>query len=279
MDKKKLLMPHILSAAHLYVSYAETPVLHDVSLAVHSGEVVCLTGPNGSGKSTLLSLLAGIVPQDLKIISAEQLPAFDGKAVSACSRKQSAQHIAYLLQDEQSAWNYTVRSIVLTGRYAHTVNGIYTAMDRAASEDAMAAAGISGLADRFIFSLSGGESQKVRIARALAQQTDMILFDEPVANLDFGYQTELLAFIVQLAHSAGKGVLVSIHDLNTAARFADRMILLPKNSPCIEGTPRDVLVPDILQNVYGTPFGVFEHPVYHCPQVYIILPQSSLHTV
>src|SRR5574344_1072340 len=165
MDKKKLLMPHILSAAHLYASYAETPVLHDVSLAVHSGEVVCLTGPNGSGKSTLLSLLAGIVPQNLKIISAEQLPAFDGKSVSACSRKQAAQHIAYLLQDEQSAWNYTVRSIVLTGRYAHTVNGIYTAADRAASESALAAAGISGLADRFIFSLSGGESQKVRIAR------------------------------------------------------------------------------------------------------------------
>jgi len=259
---------HILSTENLYASYGSTTVLHGVSLAVRSGEVLCLSGPNGSGKSTLLSLMAGIVPDSLRIDSAGRQPSFDGVQLSECSRKQNALHIAYMIQDEQSAWNYTARDVVLTGRYAHTVSGLYSQCDRDVTDSVITAMGLEAIAERRIFSLSGGEAQKIRIARALAQEPDMLLLDEPVANLDFSYQAELLTLVAQLAHTKNLGVLVSIHDLNTAARFADRLALLPRNGACITGTVEDVLTAENLSAAYDARFGVFRHPVYGCPQVY-----------
>jgi len=261
---------HTLSVRNLYASYTGVNVLHGVSLAVHSGEIICLTGPNGSGKSTLLSLLSGIPADTLHIESADTMPEFDGTPIASYSRKNTALHIACMAQDEQSAWNYTVRDIVLTGRYAHTVNGIYSLRDYECVNRVIAEMGIEKLADRRIFSLSGGEAQKVRIARALAQEPDILLLDEPVANLDFGYQAELLSLIKNLAHGHKLGVLVSIHDLNTAARFADRIALLPRHGPCITGTAEEILTAENLSNAYGAQFGIFTHPVYGCPQVYTI---------
>jgi ABC-type cobalamin/Fe3+-siderophores transport system ATPase subunit len=261
---------HILSVQNVCASYGKSVILKNFSLSVHSGEVVCITGPNGSGKSTLLSLLAGIVPDTLHIDSADEMPSFDDTPVVSLGRKEASLHIAYMIQDEKSAWNYTGRGIILTGRYAHTAGGIYQQADYDAVDAVIAAMGLDALAERRIFSMSGGEAQKVRIARALAQEPDMLLLDEPVANLDFGYQAELLTLIKKLAHEKNFGVLVSIHDLNTASRFADRIALLPRGRPCIEGPAECVLTPDTLADVYNVPFGVFTHPVYGCPQVYTI---------
>jgi ABC-type cobalamin/Fe3+-siderophores transport system ATPase subunit len=268
MDTEKQL--HTLSVQNVCASYGMSVILKNLTLSVHSGEIVCLTGPNGSGKSTLLSLLAGIVPGTLHIDSADGMPSFDDTPVGSLGRKKAALHIAYMIQEEKSAWNYTSRDIILTGRYAHTVNGVYQQSDYDAVDSVIAAMGLESLADRRIFSMSGGETQKVRIARALAQEPDMLLLDEPVANLDFGYQAELLTFIKKLAHEKNFGVLASIHDLNTASRFADRIALLPRGGPCITGLAERVLTPDNLAGVYSTSFGVFTHPVYGCPQVYTI---------
>src|SRR5574344_1402972 len=256
-------MDNVLEVKNLSASWDGQPVLRNISLALHSGELVCLTGPNGSGKSTLLTLLAGIKETGLQIETAEELPSFNGKFLIGglkqkhCTRKEIARHISYLTQNETSSWNYKVRDIVLTGRYSHTgVSGSYSAHDYEVVDSILEELHISSFADKSIFSLSGGEFQKVRIARSLAQEPDMLLLDEPVANLDFGYQAELLAFIRDLAHEKNSnqkenqsckvpGILVSIHDLNTAARFADTLVLLPhiaatsNYQSIVKGTPQE----------------------------------------
>src|SRR5574344_743805 len=300
-------MDNVLEVKNLSASWDGQPLLRNISLVLHSGELVCLTGPNGSGKSTLLTLLAGIKETGLQIETAEELPSFNGKFLIGglkqkhCTRKEIARHISYLTQNETSSWNYKVRDIVLTGRYSHTgVSGSYSAHDYEVVDSILEELHISSFADKSIFSLSGGEFQKVRIARSLAQEPDMLLLDEPVANLDFGYQAELLSFIRDLAHGKKStttsgvnipGVLVSIHDLNTAARFADTLVLLPKidsqkidesrddndstkasatnqNQKMVTGKPEAILTPEVLQSIYGAKFGTFMHPEYGCVQVY-----------
>ena len=274
-------MDNVLEVKNLSASWDGQPVLRNISLALHSGELVCLTGPNGSGKSTLLTLLAGIKETGLEIETADELPSFNGKLLIGglkqkhCTRKEIARHISYLTQNETSSWNYKVRDIVLTGRYSHTgVSGSYSAHDYEVVDSILEELHISSFADKSIFSLSGGEFQKVRIARSLAQEPDMLLLDEPVANLDFGYQAELLFFIQNLAHKQNKGILVSIHDLNTAARFADTLLILSKfkkmnqKQKMVIGKPEEILVPEILKSIYGIQFGTFIHPEYKCIQVY-----------
>lgn len=259
---------HTLSVKNLSASYSDYQVLSDVSFEVTSGSIICLTGPNGSGKSTLLSLMAGLVLDSLKITTDKKNIRFDTLPVLSLSRKEIAKHIAYMLQNETIAWNYTVRDIVVTGRYAHTVNGRYTESDYAYAEKIIRETEIESLAERRIFSLSGGEMQKVRIARSLAQEPEILLLDEPAASLDFGYQTELLEFIRNLAHNKKIGIAVSIHDLNTASRFADTIALLPRQGRIISGSPAQTLTPENLYNVYGCRFGTFIHPSYNCTQVF-----------
>lgn len=289
---------NVLEIKNLSASWNGVKVLQNVSFALHSGEFVCLTGPNGGGKSTLLSLLAGIKDSGLTIDKADMYPSYNGVPLQKygfhkkdnkakyLSRKEVAVHISYLTQNETSAWNYKVRDVVLMGRYAHTdISGKYTEHDFEVVDSVLKKLQISTLADRNVFELSGGEFQKVRIARSLAQEPDMLLLDEPVANLDFGYQAELLAFIRDLAHEKNSnqkenqsckvpGILVSIHDLNTAARFADTLVLLPhiattsNYQSIVKGTPQEILTCEILQKIYGVAFGTFIHPEYGCVQVF-----------
>lgn len=271
---------NVLSIQGVTASWGDDVVLKDISLSIKSGEVVCLTGPNGSGKSTLLTLLAGIKSSDLKVAFSSNDKTncgvfFNDKDISKLNRKEIAKHISYLVQNETSSWNYKVKDVVLTGRFCHTnASGNYSADDYKIADDVMKKLGIAPLSERNVFSLSGGEFQKVRIARSLAQEADFLLLDEPVANLDFEYESELLSIIKCLSHNEKTGVLVSIHDINTAARFADKIILLPKISDrkeqhFFEGSPEQVLTPEILHEVYGSNFGTFIHPEYKCVQVFI----------
>jgi iron complex transport system ATP-binding protein len=268
MEKNK----HLLTVAKLNAAYDDMQVLRDVTLSVKSGEVLCLTGPNGSGKSTLLTVMAGLSAENLSVSSTDPagLPKLDGVFLSGLTRKSISQHIGYLPQNENYVWNHTVRDVILTGRYAHAKNGIYTESDYRIVEKKMQEVGISELSNRNVFNLSGGEFQKVRIARTLVQEPDFLLLDEPVANLDFGFQSMLLNLLCTTAHNGGPGLVISIHELNTAARFADTIVLLPKRQPCITGTPNEILQPEILKIAYKTEFGIFEHPSYHCPQVYTL---------
>ena len=260
----------LLSAKNVCAWWNKIPVVTNCSLTVNAGEVVCLCGPNGSGKSTLLTALAGIQVSTLKVKGQVQIMGTD---IQSVPQKKLATKRAYLLQHEEHAWNYTVRDTVLMGRFCHTkIDSAYSKQDFMVTDSILKRVQIEALAKRSIFSLSGGEAQKVRIARCLAQEPDVLLLDEPLAGLDFSYQEELMSLLVSLAHKEGKAVLVSIHDLNTAARFADRIILLPTLQPCFSGTVPEQMGTDALERTYGYRFGSFEHPIYHCPQVYSISP-------
>lgn len=261
---------------NLNAFYGDTKIFSDCTFSLQPGELVCLVGPNGSGKSTLLSVLAGINLDGLKTFSksSETIPGpllkmKTGNVVplSSLSRKQTAAVISYLQQDEFSTWNFSVMDYVLQGRFCHAENANYSIEDENIAKEAMEQTGISILAERSIHSLSGGEFQKVRIARCLCQESMFFLFDEPAANLDFVYEPKLLEQLKKIAHEKNKGILVSIHDLNLAARFADRLLLLKKGEPLIQGKPAEVFTEKTIAGVYEWECSVYLHPVFNCLQV------------
>ncbi len=251
-----------LEALNLF-AYRNTKLIwKNVNIKIKNGELVCLVGPNGIGKTTLLTVLAGLKNTGIRTVGDIFL---DKQPLSSFTRKECAKSIAILLQNENFIWNYEVQDIVLAGRYAYA-NAYYTKEDYAIVKKIMADVGIQNFAQRKIHSLSGGELQKVRIARSLAQGASILLLDEVFANLDFGYQNDLVNLLLNLAHNENKAILLSIHDVNMAARFADKIALLGEDGLII-GKAKEVIVPEVLQKVYNTPLYAFEHPVYHCPQV------------
>lgn len=245
----------ILSASNINFSYKNQKILNSVTISVPEKSFICLTGPNGAGKSTLLHYLF-------------KNGTIDGKHFS--SPKERAKTIAFMGQSESSIWDYSVRDFVLMGRYCHTNNsGIYSQNDYMVTDSVLKQVQISNLADKSINSISGGEFQKVRIARCLAQEPKFLLLDEPVASLDFSYQEEIIAILKNLCETENTGILISIHDINLAARFADTLALLPKLSPLIMGTVEEIFTPENLKKTYGSDFKIFNHPVYNCLQTCI----------
>ncbi|MGN0729431.1 ABC transporter ATP-binding protein [Treponema sp.] len=251
---------HELKVQSLNAGWNKTQILFDVTLSVGKGEFVCLTGQNGSGKSTLLSIMAGIQTEPVWGNKAKSVP------ILALPLKQRAKTVSYMQQKEFPAWNFTVRDIVLTGRFPHTgFTGVYTSNDFCAADKAIETLGIKNLADRNILELSGGELQKARIARCLAQETEFMILDEPTAGLDFTCQEELMELLKRIAQETDKGILISIHDINTAARFSHRMALLPKQKPCITGKPDQLMTESLLSAVYGADIKICTHPIYKTP--------------
>lgn len=249
--------------------YNKKMVLKNVSVSLTAGELTCLCGPNGCGKSTLLSVLAGVQDETLSVLNGTAGNTTHSRAHSPVSvnpntinalqltklpRKKTAQIVSFMQQNEYSTWDFTVRELVLQGRFCHTKNGFYTAADEKLADDAIAELNITNLAQRPVHSLSGGEFQKARIARAICQQSDFILLDEPAANLDFVYEPWLMKKLASLAHEKGTGILVSIHDVNLAASYADNLILLPLLQQPICGKIKDTLTIENLKLTYGMEF-------------------------
>lgn len=248
---------------NLSASYAKKLVLKNLSVSVKAGELTCLCGPNGCGKSTLLSVLAGVPEEGLTLLKGpagkNPLPSKDHDALDALSllklaRKESARLVAFMQQQEFSTWNFTVRELVVQGRFCHTKNGFYTAADEELADQALEELQITALAHRPLHSLSGGEFQKARIARAICQQAQFILLDEPAANLDFVYEPWLMKKLQKLAHEKGLGILMSVHDVNLAANWADTLILLPLLQQVICGKIKDTLTKENLKLTYGMEF-------------------------
>ena len=259
----------------LSAAYGEKEVLHDVSFALQKGEFVCLCGPNGAGKSTLLSVMAGVAEAGLKVSGGgQQLEAF-----SKLPRREAARLIAYLQQNEYSEWDFVVRDYVLQGRYAYTKRTIfgagpanYAAADYEVVDEVLSELGLSDFSQRHIHSLSGGEFQKIRLARALAQTTAFLLLDEPASNLDYVFEPHLMQLLRETAHNKKLGILAAVHDINLAARFADKILLLPPartsagpgSSASIEtaaskksvlfGSPSDIMNTDNLKYTFGVDF-------------------------
>ncbi|MCY3598479.1 MAG: ABC transporter ATP-binding protein [Gemmatimonadetes bacterium] len=233
---------------------ADEAAVRRVSLSVSPGKLLAVVGPNGAGKTTLLKLLSGsLTPQEGGVT-------LDDRALSDLGDRDRALAIAVVPQSESSPFPVTVREMVGMGRYAHL--GPWERSgdgDRAVVEDAMARCAVAEFADRHLGELSGGERQRARIARALAQEAPVLLLDEPTAGLDLRYRMELFHLLREL-RGAGLGVLVITHDLNLAARFADRLLLLDRGRARARGAPDETLSRESLEAVYDWPLRVVPHP-------------------
>ncbi len=255
-----------LKVSKLSASYNKTPVLYDINLTLSQGEFTCLCGPNGTGKTTLLSVIAGVPDARLKVTG--YIRWFDSieRDITKLSRRELARLLSYMQQNEYSEWDFTVRDYVLQGRYAYTKFGHYTDADHAIVENTLADLGLTQFIDRTIHRLSGGEFQKIRLARALAQTPRFLLLDEPAANLDYVFEPHLMSLLRETAHTKKLGVLAAVHDINLAARFADRIIMLPPaeriirlppaadKKSVLSGAPSDIMNTDNLKYTFGVDF-------------------------
>jgi iron complex transport system ATP-binding protein len=227
--------------------------VNDVSLSIEAGELTGIVGPNGSGKTTLLRLLLGVL-----VPCKGEVTAF-GRPASGWKRRELARMIGVVSQREEPAFPLRVRQAVLFGRYAHLGPlGSPGEADNAAVERALDRCDVRHLADRWVETLSGGEWQRVRIARALAQEPRALALDEATANLDIRHEMELFELTSQLVNEGRfAGVLVT-HQVNLAARFADRLVVMDQGTACAIGRPNEVLTRDVLERVFHWPVTMTE---------------------
>ncbi|GBQ02806.1 Fe(3+)-dicitrate ABC transporter ATP-binding protein [Streptomyces spongiicola] len=238
---------HELSATGVTVAYERVDVVHDASLTLRPGEVTVLVGPNGSGKSTLLRTLARLQrPRTADIVIDSDT---DGLALTP---RQFSRHVALLTQGRPTPGGLTVRDVVEFGRYPYRSRwGTSDPGGRAAVDRALALSGVAELAHRGAEHLSGGQLQRVWLACCLAQDTGVVLLDEPTTYLDLRYQVELLDLVRDLADVHGIAVGAVLHDLDQAAAVADRIVLLHEGRVVAEGLPEEVLTAQRLTDAYG----------------------------
>ena len=267
-------MPTCLTAKQILVRYGPDapPVLSEFSLEIRAGEFIGVIGPNGSGKSTLVRALSRTLRPSVGTVLIGEADLYaDLKA------RDAAQQIGVVPQDTLVTLDFTVREVVRMGRAPHLPRSPFageTREDEQIVTASLVTAGVAEFADRAITTLSGGERQRVLFARALAQQPDVLLLDEPTAHLDLRHQSELLILAGDLARGAGKAVLAVLHDLNLAAAHCDKLVLLCGGHIAAQGTPAEVLTEEILLRVYGVRAWVRPHPVTGRPLV-LPLPELS----
>lgn len=253
----------LLAIENVTIRYEARTVLRHISFGVHAGEVLAVIGPNGVGKSTLIRACSGTLkPLDGRMLIAGQ----DAHRLQAADR---AKLIAVVPQAVRLPEMFTVFETVLMGRTPYLGwLGREGERDRSAVQAALDRTGTRELADRPIGQLSGGEQQRVLIARALAQTARILLLDEPTAHLDLKHQAGVLSLVCDLAHTENYAVLIALHDLNLAAQYADRVALLSNGTVAAIGTPEEVLTEEKLSPAYGLHITVYEHPAHGAPLVH-----------
>ena len=244
------------------LGYNRHPVLEDISLRASPGELVGLIGPNGSGKSTVIKALSHVIsPVSGRIL-------IGGRDIKSIPRRELACQVGVVPQMPLLPSTFTAFEIVLMGRNPHL--GLFQSegpRDWAIAREAMEKTGTTPLANRRVNELSGGEIQCLLIARVLVQETKAILLDEPTANLDIGRQVEILDLIRRLCTEKKLSVLAAVHDLNLAAQYCDRLLLINERRIHAEGTPAEVITDRIIKEVYGAENCVYTHPVNGLPTV------------
>jgi len=250
-------------------SYLDGFSLKHINLTVTKGEMVALIGPNGSGKTTMIKLTAGVLPPD------EGKVLLDGVSLKTLSRREIARRIAVVPQYFYMPFAFTVGEVVMLGRtpFIHAFSGV-TGSDHHIARQAMRLAGIEQFSKRIFNELSGGERQKVILAMALAQEPGLLLLDEPTAHLDINHQVEMLEMVKRLNQEEGVTVIGAMHDLNLAALYFDRLVMLREGTVVTEGFPSEVLTAMTIQDVFGASVQVRQHPSAGVPCI-IILPQES----
>jgi iron complex transport system ATP-binding protein len=251
----------------LSFSYNSTPILKDVELDVGLGEMVCIVGPNGSGKSTMLKCINQILETEQNSVL------IDGQDVNSLSLRELSMIMGYVPQTSTSAFSFTVFDVVLMGRKPY-INWNLSDRDSEIVAEMLDFLGIGDLAMRHFTELSGGEQQKVIIARALAQQPKLLLLDEPTSSLDIKHQLEILCILKSLAETQHCSVIVAMHDLNLASRFSDRLLMLKRGCVFAVGTPESVLTEENIESVYGVKVRVSKS-ILNCPQVTPLVSEAN----
>ncbi|NTU43499.1 MAG: ABC transporter ATP-binding protein [Nitrospirales bacterium] len=241
-----------LSDIRFHHPHAED-VLQAVSFSVERGQMNTILGPNGSGKTTLFKCIAGVwQPQSGSIL-------FEGQDLTALPPRKRARIIAVVPQEHEPPFPYQVIDVVLMGRVSHL--GAFSSPgrhDHEKAEEALELLGISHMKERVYTKISGGERQMVLIARAIAQETPILILDEPTSHLDFRNQVLILSRVRDIVRQRGLTVLMTLHDPNLALSFSDKVVLMKKGGVFAEGTPGDVITETNLSSVYAMPVSVIE---------------------
>lgn len=249
-----------LSAQDLTLGYAAIKVLDHVDVTVPDGKITALIGANGSGKSTLLRALGRIIQPLGGTVT------LDGKAIAEMPGKAIAQTLALLPQSPVSPDGLTVRQLCRFGRHPHKgMLSRTTRHDEEIVEASLAATGLTDLSERPLDRLSGGQRQRAWIAMALAQETPILLLDEPTTYLDIAHQLEVLELLKELNEKSGRTIVMVVHDLNHAAQYADHIIAVADGGIHAAGTPADLLKPELIRAVFGIDAVVISHPVDGTP--------------
>lgn len=257
-----------LAADAVTLAYGDgPPVVDALDLEVPDGEITCIVGPNACGKSTLLRALARLLrPRDGAVL-------LDGEAIHGMRTREVARRLGLLPQSPTAPEGLRVQDLVARGRYPHQrLFQQWSEQDEAAVTHALAVTHTDVLADRPVDELSGGQRQRVWIAMALAQETPILLLDEPTTYLDIAHQLEVLDLLAELNRSEGRTVVMVLHDLNEAARYSDHLVALCRGRVVASGRPRDVVTEVTVREVFGIDSRVVPDPVTGTPMV---VPMST----
>jgi len=227
-------------------AYEKTPVLTDVSLNVQESEMLGIIGPNSSGKSTLLKIMAGILKPDKGVVEIE------GNDIKSLLRRETAKSVSFVPQETPASFPFTVMETVLLGRTPHLASLAFESEeDLDMARKSLESTDTLDLQERFFEELSGGEKQLVTIARALAQDAPVMLFDEPTTFLDIRHQIQIFEVITRLNRESRRTVVVVSHDLNIASLYCSRLVLLREGRIAIDGPPEEVIKSHLLKETYG----------------------------
>jgi iron complex transport system ATP-binding protein len=253
---------HTFEARNIALSYENHTVINDLSLAIPSRQVGAIIGPNGCCKSTLLKALARLITPDRGSVL------LDGTPINTLPTREVATKIGLLPQTPIAPEGITVANLVARGRYPyHGFNGGWNSDDEQAVAHALSVTNLTELTDRPIEELSGGQRQRAWIALALAQETDILLLDEPITYLDIAYQIEVLDLLSRLNSSEGVTIVMVLHDLNLAARYADWILAMKDGRKMALGTPEEVITPSLLSEVFGLDTSVSIDPTTQLPMM------------
>lgn len=252
----------MLNMTDLSVRYGARTILENISLNIAGGEMLALIGPNGAGKSTFIKAVSGVIPAQRGKIQV------NGQDVTRLSPLQRARCMAVIPQAAALPPAFTVWQTVLLGRTPHlNFLGQPSQKDEEIARRSLERVNALDLAERHVGELSGGEAQRVLMARALAQSAPLLLMDEPTAHLDLKYQLNILSLASSLAHRDGFAVLIVLHDLNLAAQYADRVALLAEGRLQAIGMPEKIITSKLLAPAYDVPLHVLPHPIHGRPFV------------
>jgi len=258
---------HRLGAEEITVGYGGDPVIRDLTLDIPDGMVTAIVGPNGCGKSTLLRTLARLLkPSDGRV-------RLDGEAIDAVSTREVSRRLALLPQSPIAPDGLLVRDLVGRGRHPHqTWFRQWSPSDEQIVEQALRMTDTWDLRDRALDQLSGGQRQRAWIAMTLAQDTDLVLLDEPTTFLDLAHQVEVLDLVTRLNRERGRTVAMVLHDLNLAARYSDLVVVMKSGVVVTIGTPREVFTSALLEDVFGLRADILDDPRTGLP---VVVPVSA----